>query len=73
MTISGRWVACSVTVVSSQFWCQCDPRTGRTALPADDRQLLNIGSPDEALLSLTEPLQLHGQLTLLDFVLREDL
>ena len=44
-----------------------------TALPANDRELFIWRRPGKVILSLTELLELHGKLTLLDLVLREGL
>ena len=49
-------------------------RTGSgvlTALPADDGQVVAVRCPIQALLLLPEPLKLHRQLALLNFVVRE--
>ena len=52
----------------------CSTRNERrpTALPAYDRQFLKIWGPLQILLCLTKPLELHGKLTLLHFIFRED-
>lgn len=42
-----------------------------TTLPANNRQLLRIRSPVQDILSLPQLLQLHCQLTLANFILRE--
>lgn len=45
----------------------------RTSIPGNDGHILNISWPAKTILFVTELLQLHRQLTLLDFVIREDL
>jgi hypothetical protein len=44
-----------------------------TALPADNREVVRGGRPFEIQRFVIELLELHGELTLLDLILREDL
>jgi hypothetical protein len=44
-----------------------------TALPADNREVVRAGRPIKTHRLLVEPLQFHCELTLFDFILREDL
>ena len=44
-----------------------------TAIPADDREVVTVRRPVQALLLLAQTLELHRELALLDFVVGEDL
>lgn len=46
---------------------------GRTSLPADNRQVVTVRSPRQTFLLLTEPLELHRELTFRDLVIGESL
>lgn len=72
MTISGRFRDCSWSATDEYG---SDPVCGwvLTALPADDRQVVAIRSEAKALLLLAQTLELHGELTLADLVVGEDL
>ena len=71
---SGRFIDCSWTTrASRQRLTPKQVQAELTALPADNGKVNTIRSPGQTVLSLLQPLELHRQLTLADFVIGEGL
>lgn len=73
ITIKGRFEDCSWT--NHPFaHVTIEPRKNRlTAFPANDRKVVAVAWPSDFLLLLPQFLELHSKLTLLNFVIGENL